>query len=306
MTLWSALSAEARDALAAALPGGNLGRPRAIGEGWGAAAFRVSDPTGDWSVRLPRPEAPWAIADLERETRLLPLLVGRIASVETPHDAAIVRDADGGFVAAVHRFVEGTPPFEHRLRGAVRTRLADQIGAFLQELHATPRTAAKRHGVRQLDLWPGRYLQMIADTLPHLGPAGRRWLQTQARAFARGGGTSKAPRVLIHGDIAGAHLLLDRASKLRGVIDFGDAMVADPALDFAGVLNDFSWAFLERVLAAYEAAGGAVDADARRRVGFYIDVSPIFQVVYGDRVRGGAERGAGVRRITARAAAASR
>jgi aminoglycoside phosphotransferase (APT) family kinase protein len=112
--------------------------------------------------------------------------------------------------------------------------------------------------------------------------------------------------VLIHGDISGPHLLLDDASNLAGVIDFGDAMIADPALDFAGVLNDFSWAFLERVLAAYEAAGGAIDAAARKRARFYIDVAPIFQVVYGDRVRGGAERRDGVRRIAARAAAARR
>ena len=39
---------------------------------------------------------------------------------------------------------------------------------------------------------------------------------------------------LIHGDLAMEHVLVDDKGGLSGVIDFGDAMVADPALDFAG------------------------------------------------------------------------
>jgi aminoglycoside phosphotransferase (APT) family kinase protein len=297
----NAIPRAALPTLRAAIPTARWARASKVGEGYGAAAFRVPDPEGDWSVRLPRPEATWAIPDLERGTRLLPALEGRIASIETPRDAAIVRDAADTFVAGVHRFVPGTPPSTRTIRGARRERLAGQIAAFLLELHAVPRTVAKRHGVREMDLWPDRYEPLIANSLPHLGAAGRAWLEAQGAAFVAAGGTSDAPRVLIHGDIAGPHLLVDDDSNLIGVIDFGDAMLADPALDFAGILNEFSWAFLERVLAAYEAGGGAVDQRARERARFYIEVSPIFQVEYGDRVRGGAERRTGVRRIAARA-----
>ena len=152
-----------------------------------------------------------------------------------------------------------------------------------------------------MDLWPDRYQPLIANTLPHLGPAGRTWLEAQAAHFEAAGGTSDAPRVLIHGDLSGDHLLLDRDSNLRGVIDFGDAMIADPALDFAGILNEFSWSFLERVLAHYHDA----DPGALERARFYIDVVPTFQVEFGAHVRGGAERLAGIRRIAARAARAA-
>ena len=306
MTLWSELSRGGRAAIATALPRANLDAARQIGEGYGAAAFRVPDSGGDWSVRLPRPAADWAIPDLEREAKLLPALERHIISVETPREASVVRDHRGAFVASVHRYVEGEPPSTHPIRGAKRERLAGQIATFLAELHAFPPEDARRLEVRELDLWPDSYQPLIANSLPRLGPAGRAWLEAQAATFEAAGGTSDAPRVLVHGDIAGPHLLLDGDANLRGVIDFGDAMLADPALDFAGILNEFSWAFLERVLARYEAAGGAVDPRARERARFYIDVVPIFQVEYGDRVRGGAERRAGIRRIAARAAAGRR
>ena len=302
MTLWSSLSPPARDALAAALPRANLGRARAIGEGYGSVAFRVPDPTGDWSIRLARSEADWAVADLEREARLLPLLEREITSVETPRDARIVRDDGGAFVAAAHRFAAGRPADEpwsrqRPLRGARRAELAQGIAAFLRQLHDVPASRAQRAGVRTVDLWRDRYVPLIAETLPLLPRKSRAWLGAEAAAFERGGGTERAPRVLIHGDIAAPHLLLDGDLRLAAVIDFGDALVADPALDFAGILNNFSAGFLDEVLAHY----GPTDPDAARRTAFYIEVAPIFQVVYGDRVRGGAERRAGVRRIAERA-----
>lgn len=298
----NAIPRAALPALRAAIPTAKWSRASKVGEGYGAAAFHVPDPGGDWSVRLPRPEAAWAIPDLQREVRLLPTLEDRITTAETPRGASVVRTEDSAFVAAIHRYVEGSPPSSRPIRGASRERLAQQIAAFLHELHAIPKTVARRHGVREMDLWPDRYQPLIANSLPHLGPGGRVWLEAQAAHFEAAGGTSSAPRALIHGDLAGPHLLLDDDSNLRGVIDFGDAMLADPALDFAGILNEFSWSFLERVLHHY----GDADPGALDRARFYIDVVPIFQIEYGEHIRNGEERRAGIRRIAARAAAERR
>ena len=295
-----AIPRTALPALSGAIPGAHWSEATSVGEGYGSAAFHIPDPTGDWSVRIPRPEAEWAIPDLEREVKLLPALEARITTVETPRDAAVVRDEAGALVAAVHRFVRGEPPSTRPIRGSKRERLASQIAAFLRELHAFPPDEARSREVPEMDLWPDRYEALIASTLPHLGPAGRAWLEAQAASFEAAGDTSNAPRILVHGDIAGPHLLLDGDSNLTGVIDFGDAMIADPALDFAGILNEFSWAFLERVLAHY----GDVDLGLRERARFYIDVVPVFQVEYGAHIRDGAERRAGLRRIAARARSA--
>ena len=87
------------------------------------------------------------------------------------------------------------------------------------------------------------------------------------------------------------------------MIDFADALIADPALDFAGVLNHLGWRDLERVWAAYPRT---IDADVERRVRFYIEVAPIFRIAYGEAAHGPQERAAGVREIAARASAATR
>ena len=296
MTLWNELSLSIQNTLTQALPNANFDSAVLIGEGYGVVGFRVPDPTGDWSVRIPRPEASWAISNLKLESMLLPSLESEI-STETPRKSALVRDDEGTVIASIHRFISGNPSSSRLIRGAKRERLAIQIATFFRELHSFSPAKARRLKVRTVDLWPDLYQPLIAKTLPHLGRAGRIWLKTRAIEFERAGGTAEAPRVLTHGDIAGEHLLLDADSNLTGVIDFGDAMIADPALDFAGILNEFSWSFLERILVHY----GPIDSNLRARVHFYIDVAPIFQVEYGENIRNGAERLTGIRRIAARA-----
>lgn len=296
MTIWTDLSLSTRDALAEALPNANFDSAALIGEGYGVVGFRVPDPTGDWSVRIPRPQASWAIPNLKLEAMLLPRLESAV-TIETPRKSTLVCDNEGAVIAAIHRFVSGNSPSSRPIRGAKRERLAAQIATFFRELHSFSPAEARCLDVRTVDLWPDLYQPLIAKTLPHLGRVGRAWLKARAIEFERAGGTAEAPRVLTHGDIDGEHLLLDADSNLAGVIDFGDAMIADPALDFAGILNDFSWSFLERLLAYY----GPIDSGLRARARFYIDVVPIFQVEYGEHIRNGAERLTGIRRISARA-----
>ena len=185
------------------------------------------------------------------------------------------------------------------------------MGTFLARLHAIDADVASDAGVPTVDLWSDRYAPMIEQCLPLLPLRTRDWLEATAAAFAAAGETSEAPRALVHGDISPQHLRVNEAGGLNGVIDFGDAMIADPAIDLAGVLLGYGRPLTERVLDAYLEAGAALDPDARRRMRFYVDVAPLFLVRYGDSVDGsgthaGATRRAGVRQLAARAAAATR
>ena len=69
------------------------------------------------------------------------------------------------------------------------------------------------------------------------------------------------PRVLIHGDIAPQNLLVSADGDLTGIVDWGDAMVADAATDFAKVRLEY----VPAVLAGYR-AGGAPDGPWEARV----------------------------------------
>ncbi len=275
----------------------DLDTPAALGAGQSVTALRVRNLV----VRVPRPDAV-VPPQPAREAALLAAL--EAASVPfVPRGARVLRDARGGELANAYECIEGVPARGVPLRGAVRERLARDLGAFLGALHAFPAAQARAIGVPGCDLWADEYVPLLAACRAHLGPVTHAWLDALVTAFLAAGGTRGAPNALVHGDIAGPHLLLQRngaSSTLAGVIDFGDAMLADPALDFAGVLNDWSRAFFERVLAHYPLE---VDPDARRRAAFYIAVAPLYSVRYGMH-HDAAELAAGRRKLAARARAA--
>jgi len=275
-----------------------------LGAGYAYAAYRVPSPGGDWVVRLPkRTDGEWGhgrVEDLEREVRFFTLLTDYDFGTTVLRETSLLRDPRGRTLGAVHRYVPGAQIATTGLpRGAAREALARDLARFLSRLHAVPLPIAKQAGLESVSLGTSTYTRLTKQSLPYLGESTARWLRATTEAFLAGGGTAKAPRHVIHADISGAHILVDSQRRLSGVIDFGDILIADPALDFAGLLNILTWRDLERVWAHYE---GTIDTDVERRVRYYIAVQGIFQIVYGADGVGPQERANGVRRLAARAA----
>lgn len=279
-----------------------------LGAGYVYEGWRVPSSRGDWAVRLlRRTDGAWGrdrVNDAKREVRFFALTDDYDFGTGVPRDSTLLRDSQGRILGVAHRYIPGTSL--DRLgapRGRAREALAGDIAGFLSRLHAVPPSIAKQAGLRSVNLGTAMYATLTRQSLPHLGATTARWLHAKTEAFLADGGTARAPRRVIHADISGVHLLLDQKRRLSGVIDFGDIMFADPALDFAGLLNYFTWRDLERVWAHYE---GVLDDDVERRVRYYIEVQAIFMVVYGAEGVGPEERADGVRRLAARAAAAAR
>lgn len=265
-----------------------------LGEGWGSTAYRV----GPLTVRIPKSAA--SAAALALEPRLVPAL--EAAGVPfVPRAMRAIEDDRGRLLATAHEYVAGTPARDvPRARGGRREELARDLGSFLGALHSYPAAQALELGVPAPDLWEGHYVPLVEAARPHLGPRTREWLDALCQRFVAGGGIASAPRVLIHGDVDGRNVLLHPDGSLSGVIDYSDAMVADPALDFACILNDWSWGVLERVFAHYPLE---VDTDARRRTAFYIAVGPLWDVRQGAITGDHALLGAGRARLAGRARA---
>jgi macrolide phosphotransferase len=260
---------------------------------------------GDWAVRVPRDTSyPEVTGGLEVEAGVLPWLTP--FGLPTPREPQSIRGVDGALRALAHRAVEGEVATPVAIAGrARRARFARDVGRFLAALHALDRDAAREAGARDRELWSERYAPVIEECRDLLPERSYAWLSGVAARFEREGATGQAPRTFVHGDIAPQHLYVDDAGTLVGVIDFGDAMIADLAIDLAGVLWGYGWPLTEQVIAAYEGAGGAIDRDARRRMQFYVDVVPIYLVRFGYQY-GAGEQARGVRQIAARAAAATR
>lgn len=78
---------------------------------------------------------------------------------------------------------------------------------------------------------------------------------------------------LIHGDLYRDNVIVDlKEGKLNGVIDFGDACIADPALDYAAFTLDFPSQMDDLLRSSTE----PMDENFPWRMMFYFSTEPIF------------------------------
>ena len=245
-----------------------------IEEGWDSSVFEVD---GEWIVRVPRrPEVrEW----MQVEAALLPALSDALP-VPVPQFAA-VEDAPSEFFV-LYRKLEGEALSAEACRGPGGTQLAEQLGRFLAALHAFPRERATEAGLG--DASPGEWTaeqrrfaaRCADDVMPLLAPAERVRAQTVFEELFSAL-EKLAETVLIHRDLGPAHVL-HHGGSVTGVIDWSDASLGDPALDFAWLLHGTGTAFGDALLRAY----GPVPGDAlRARALSYHRLGPWHEVLYG-------------------------
>lgn len=224
---------------------------RQIHGGWGSFTFSV---TGDHIVRFAR--TPSVAAAHRREAALLPLLAPAVSFAVPEPDL---------FVDLGDRTCIGYPVIPGRPMTAADDWRA--LAGVLRELHGFSVDAARgvlgwrgggaggRVGRVDADVagWRDYYVRFWADVsdrvLPVLDDGLRVALVGGYRAFL-GGDWDFAP-VLVHRDLAPEHVLVDERGGVVGLIDFEDAAVGDPAIDFAGLLGFLGRDRVEVLLADY-------------------------------------------------------
>jgi len=209
-------------------------------------------------------------SDLRAETQLLALLEARAVPF-TPRGVRLLNGGDGKPLAMAYDYVDGRSSKGIRFRGAAREQLARDLGQFLGALHHVPIDVVAAAGLPSDDFWYRVYVPLIDSCGRHLPAPVAHELDSAIRRFQPL--IERAPRALVHADISGTHTLIGADNRLRGIIDFGEVGIADPAIDFAGILNDHTRSFLERALTYY---GHAVDPEALQRAEFFIALVPLF------------------------------
>jgi aminoglycoside phosphotransferase (APT) family kinase protein len=205
--------------------------------------FRILVLDDTWAVRIPRRAS--CVEALAVEAELLPALAPALP-VRVPE---FVYAAE----VAVYRLIDGTP-------------LADEeenVRAFIDALHA--------FDVGDLPVprpdWVETYRTQCDEfrrlVVPLFGAGDRRRAEA---LFAEVETLVDFEPVLTHSDLGPEHLLC-RDGALAGVIDWGDARMGDPALDYAWLLNGPfpHW---------------NVDAGLRRRAHVYHRLAPWFDAHY--------------------------
>ena len=229
-----------------------------LGVGWDVTVYLVD---GTWAVRFPRREV--AVPTLLREIALLPGLAPRLP-LPVPVPVLVGRPTDGypwPFWGA--RVVPGVELAESGLGDEQRSAAARDVGSFLAVLHDP--SVAREHGTelphdpmkRAIPSTRGPMTREFLDNLAargtwDKGSAVDRAVDDVLAAGQPLGAPDGVP-VLVHGDLHLRHLLVTTEGAAAGVIDWGDACLADPALDLALAYAAFSGASRAAFFEAYGA-----------------------------------------------------
>jgi aminoglycoside 2''-phosphotransferase len=237
---------------------------REIHGGWGAFTFLLDD---DHILRFARDAS--VVSAHRNEAALLPKLAAAV-SFHVPEPDFFGAWDTGSCIG--YPFIPGRP------LTAADGWLA--LAGMLRELHGFPVDVARDTlGVAgTVAEWRGSREQVWADAceraLPVLDEDLRTALTTEYTTF-QAADPDFSP-TLVHGDLAPEHVLVDDGDgRVVGLIDFEDATVGDPAVDFAGLLPLLGPARIERLVAAY---GRPVDP---ARLRFYWRFAPVYDLLHG-------------------------
>lgn len=204
-----------------------------------------------------------ARALLSHEIQLL-RVVQRYVSLPIP----IIEHHSDDFV--LYRFIPGKPLYRHAILQRDehdQQSIAEQLAAFLQEIHSIPLSEFPRPDLHMLPgdsrhtTWLKRLDAIERDIYPLLWADQKDWI---AHLFApvRDGSLNldAFTPAFIHRDLASYHILHNpKTWRLTGVIDFGTAGAGDPAVDFGCLITMYGESLLRRIHAPYPLAQQTLD-----------------------------------------------
>ena len=226
-----------------------LGRsPRTVVEIDDGYDFEVAIVDDDWVFRFPRRAG--IEEALEIEIALLPAV-----ALELPVEVPSFEHSSREPFFVGYRVIRGEPLVDED---------ADGVRAFLEALHAFDPAGLPVERPDWVKAYRRQCVEFARLVLPLLDED--RCADVK-RLFEEVETLVGFTPVLLHADLGPEHLLV-RDGRLAGVIDWADARVGDPALDYAWLLNG-------------PFADWDVDPDVRRRARFYHRLAPWYEAHYG-------------------------
>jgi aminoglycoside phosphotransferase (APT) family kinase protein len=217
-----------------------------VDTGWD---YKVLIVDGIWVMRWPRHRL--AVEEIEHEVGLLPVLAP-LLPVQVPEFECVSREP----WLVVYRLIRGKPLVDDD---------PDGVRAFLDALHGVAVDNVPAPRPDWLEMYreqAGEFRRVVLPLLDSDERSRGEALLAEVETL-----TGFQPAVT-HSDLGPEHLLVEDG-KLAGVIDWGDARIGDPAIDYAWLLNGPfpDW---------------DVDGELRRRARIYHRLGPWFEVHYGD------------------------
>ncbi|MDN4084607.1 macrolide 2'-phosphotransferase [Paenibacillus polymyxa] len=141
---------------------------------------------------------------------------------------------------------------------ALTDRFVASLAKALAALHRIDYQRAADFGVRvkQHDEVRQLMAQRMEDTRRVFGVSEELWQRWQA--WLADDSYWPAYSAFVHGDLHPGHILVSSNTEVTGILDWTEAEVADPAIDFTSYYTLFGEVELARLLKLYETAGGRV------------------------------------------------
>ena len=265
---------------------------RRINTGWENYVIEVND---RYIFRFPRFQTSWKRT--KKEILLTPLLAKHLRA-HVP-EYKFVWEGDRKFPErfAGYRKIEGEPLTERNFRHAWLPTLGRDLGKFLTELHGLrlPRAVSPEVPSYTPKSWAMNtrefYQKVRRYAYPALSADAREKADTFWSRLLSNFETADFDPTFIHGDLTGGNVILDRGA-MRGVIDWGDAEFADPALDFVGFFQT-DRRLGRAVLESYrKETRGFLD-----RIDLYLKTIPFGEVAWGVQQRSDYHRWLGLKHL---------
>lgn len=219
-----------------------------FGAGWDNELFTVSD---EWIFRFPKRAE--CVPGLMREIEIMPIVVNALGSMVPRFDYVGQPAESFPYPFVGYRMLAGIGA--DQVPAADLGALAVDLGEFLSGLHRLEPTGVPPTPEAWEKRWSAIRTELVAAA-PTVRPLLGGDLLARAEPYLAGAVPapgSASPRRLIHSDICPDHLLVDpHTGRLTGVIDWTDATVGDPVLDFVGLIGIDAFPFVDRVLAEYQ------------------------------------------------------
>ncbi len=275
----------------------NYGQIRPITGGWSYSTFEIepesfkakveySEP--GWIFRFPRNSV--VTENLQKEQAVLPIVASRV-DFSVPHFEHAGRwngQPYVGYRRIPGRALSARPSTGNKL--LVET--AGSIGAALSSLHDIPTSlVAEACAVEPTsNAWRQRYSALREEVRTNVLPvieytdedAAESTLDAVERGFDRFLDDELATLkdvALVHCDLGCEHILIgDDGTTVSGLIDFEDATVGDPTIDFVGIYVTYGMEAVKRVRDYYVCE---LDEQFERRLRSYTWMASCHEVIYG-------------------------
>lgn len=246
-------------------------------EGWDFFVLEIND---ELIFRFPRRQD--GEISLEREFLLLPKLAKRL-SVHIPHYEFVWNGDANSKRFGGYRKIEGVPLTREHFKCTRSKHLARQLSKLLSEFHRFPIHEAMQAKISRTSSaqwrqqYRNKYARVREQCFPLLDAPTRAKAASVWETFLADDANFQFKPVLIHADLGGEHILCD-PNGIAGIIDWGDASIGDPALDFTGLLRVYGRDFAEQVLGKYQRE---TDSTFWQRLVFYSRRVPFSKILYG-------------------------